>query len=242
MKELLIHYPALIAAVIAIGFCIVRTAKGDKKVDKLTALVAIIIPAWVAAQALANLASIVRPVKYDRYIYQIDGLVGQPAFAVGRYVAQHYWLEIAASMAYSLLPIMIVVVFAVTLWQRPERELRPLMLTFVLNMAFALPLYLLIPVAGPVFQFPSFPQLPGPVSIHPELLNAAPNGVPSIHFSSALLIFWFSRRWRLGVILGGLFLVLTGIATLGSGQHYLFDLVVAVPYAITVCKLGKGDA
>ena len=30
------------------------------------------------------------------------------------------------------------------------------------------------------------------------------------------------------------------VATLGFGQHYLFDLVVAVPYAMAVHKIGTG--
>ena len=35
------------------------------------------------------------------------------------------------------------------------------------------------------------------------------------------------------------YLALIVIATLGSGQHYLFDLVVAVPYAVLMLRLGK---
>ena len=34
--------------------------------------------------------------------------------------------------------------------------------------------------------------------------------------------------------LAGLFLILTLLATLGLGEHYLIDLVVAVPYAVAV--------
>jgi membrane-associated phospholipid phosphatase len=61
---------------------------------------------------------------------------------------------------------------------------------------------------------------------------AAPNGIPSVHFATALLVAWICRYWRPGQILAFLYLILIGISTLASGQHYLFDLIVAVPYAI----------
>jgi membrane-associated phospholipid phosphatase len=52
--------------------------------------------------------------------------------------------------------------------------------------------------------------------------------------SSALLIFWFLMPWPWGRAIGGIYLGLMVLATLGSGQHYLFDLICAVPYATLV--------
>jgi hypothetical protein len=58
--------------------------------------------------------------------------------------------------------------------------------------------------------------------------------MPSVH-AMALLIFWHSRPWRLAVrIFAGALLLFTVLATLGFGEHYLIDLVVAVPFALTV--------
>jgi hypothetical protein len=37
--------------------------------------------------------------------------------------------------------------------------------------------------------------------------------------------------------LAGLFLILTLLATLGLGEHYLIDLIVAVPYTVSVRAL-----
>jgi membrane-associated phospholipid phosphatase len=59
-----------------------------------------------------------------------------------------------------------------------------------------------------------------------------PNGIPSVHASTALLVLWFLRRWWWGRISGVVFLILTIFATLGSGEHYLFDLFCALRYAI----------
>jgi hypothetical protein len=40
-------------------------------------------------------------------------------------------------------------------------------------------------------------------------------------------------------VAGTAFLALTVLATLGSGQHYLFDLFCAVPYAGAIAFLGS---
>jgi PAP2 superfamily len=54
--------------------------------------------------------------------------------------------------------------------------------------------------------------------------------------TAALLILWFARHWIAGRLLSVAFLVLTVLSTLGAGEHYLFDLIVAVPYSAAVCR------
>jgi len=65
------------------------------------------------------------------------------------------------------------------------------------------------------------------------------NGMPSIHFSTALLIAWALWRWKWGRVFGIAFAIATMVATLGSGEHYLCDLVMAVPYALFVGWCGR---
>jgi membrane-associated phospholipid phosphatase len=54
-----------------------------------------------------------------------------------------------------------------------------------------------------------------------------------------MLILWFLWPWKVGRIFGLLYLALIVFATLGSGQHYLFDLIVAIPYTATILYLGR---
>jgi len=70
-------------------------------------------------------------------------------------------------------------------------------------------------------------------------ISAAPNGVPSVHTSTALLVLYFLRHWRFGMVAGSVFLGLTVLATLGSGQHYFFDLLCALPYSALILWLGS---
>jgi hypothetical protein len=100
--------------------------------------------------------------------------------------------------------------------------------------------YLTVPVAGPRFVFAGFPfdvphLVPSDLRLLPLDSEIERNGVPSLHFASALLVWWNLRRlnWRLRAATG-FFLVGTVLATLGLGEHYLVDLVIAVPFALAL--------
>ena len=65
--------------------------------------------------------------------------------------------------------------------------------------------------------------------------TAPRNSLPSLHFAWALLILWSLKPGqRLARLLAVLFVIATVLATLGSGEHYLVDLIVAVPFATSV--------
>ena len=60
--------------------------------------------------------------------------------------------------------------------------------------------------------------------------------MPSLHVAWALLVYWLwrSSRWRWIVLA---YLLLTMLATLGGGEHYLVDVVAAFPFALAVWAL-----
>jgi PAP2 superfamily len=77
----------------------------------------------------------------------------------------------------------------------------------------ALPLYIAFPATGP--RWVSHPQAPR-------------NCMPSLHFTWAIMLAYYStRRLRPAFIL---FAALTAIATLTTGEHYLVDLIAAIPF------------
>ncbi|HXK05784.1 MAG TPA: phosphatase PAP2 family protein [Verrucomicrobiae bacterium] len=201
----------------------------------LTAAMIAAIPGSMMAAALVNALSFLRPLKLDLYIYKIDGLLTfQPSFAMGCFLRQFPLLRAAAFYAYNAMPFAMIAVM--WLYVRKGWPALPLVRTLTWNLFAALPVYLLVPVAGPMYAFASFPNLPHGVSPHPIPIAAPPNGVPSVHFSTAILIYLFARRSPLGRTLAWLYLLLTFVSTLGFGEHYLFDLVMALPYALTIWK------
>jgi PAP2 superfamily len=212
----------------------------DKRLDRFLIAAALAVPSQFLAAFCVTGVGLVRPHKFDLYVYWIDNLLGfQPSFALGHAITGHRLIMAPLAVTYRLLPVAMVAIFGAYLWCRSEHEAMSMISVFILNLTLSVPFYLMFPVCGPEFAFPNFPALPnGPVVPHPILLNAPANGVPSVHFSTALLIFWYARRLPFGRLIGGAYLVLTAVATTASGQHYVFDLLAAVPYAVLVYKLG----
>lgn len=176
------------------------------------------------------------PVRYDFYIYGFsESVMGLPSFRVAQIAETHLWFKELLGFSYSLFFGAIVVTLAVYLWVRTEEQAIQVAKTFALNCCAALGFYLILPASGPRYAFPGFPHIPIQQTMpHLAMIGGPPNCVPSVHMSNALLVFWFLRDWRWGRIAAGLFIILTAAATLGTGEHYMFDLFCSVPYAAGV--------
>jgi len=134
---------------------------------------------------------------------------------------------------YEAMPMAILLVYAAHLLRdgTPQRVLA----AFALNFGAGYCLYLLLPACGPEYAFAGFPAVrPGMPALHTLQVLAPPNCMPSLHTSTALLACWFCGRWRLARWTARLNLLLTVLATLATGEHYLVDLVVAAPFTAFV--------
>jgi len=70
------------------------------------------------------------------------------------------------------------------------------------------------------------------------LIKGARNAIPSLHMTWVLLVWWNSKglaRWVRAI--AAVFVGLTVLATLGTGEHYFIDLVVAFPFSLMVQAL-----
>ena len=71
----------------------------------------------------------------------------------------------------------------------------------------------------------------------------ARNAMPSMHMTWALLVWWSAGELTpLARVIASGFAMLTFLATLGYGEHYLVDLIVAVPFALlieAICALPR---
>jgi hypothetical protein len=232
----LILDPSVALGVVLILGCLTRwfVAPTDRRRTEYLLVTAIFtVLASSVAQAIANNLSRLRPLKYDLFIYRFDAFFGEPSFALGRIVQRHHWLELILNIAYGIMPTVATVVIGTYIYLR-EGELKIAIQALVIGLLAAPVFYLLLPVCGPQYAFPQFPYAAGIVVARLIPLAAAPNGVPSVHTSTALLLLLLCCRWRTGVVLGSLYLGLIVMSTLASGQHYLFDLFAAVPYAFAV--------
>lgn len=91
--------------------------------------------------------------------------------------------------------------------------------------------WIIAALIAPIFYI-AFPAV-GPAHLGDPL--AARNCIPSLHMTWALICaVYIPRRLRwIGIV----YALLTGAATLGLGEHYMIDLVVAVPYTLAVCSV-----
>jgi hypothetical protein len=95
--------------------------------------------------------------------------------------------------------------------------------------------YHILPVVGPHFVFTSYPDPPAAWSPGlervPVPLTIPRNAIPSLHLAWAVLatLAMWPTRWRVPALV---FLGLTVIACLGLGQHYLIDLLIAIPFTV----------
>lgn len=178
--------------------------------------------------------------RYDLYVYAWDRALGlgEPGFSMGRAMLAESWGVWGVNFMYGLLGIAVAGVLVAYAW-KPLPDLREVILALLVNFALAPIFYAAFPVSGPQYAFPSFPIAPAMVLPHVLHFHAAPNGVPSVHCSTALLVWWYGRRWGIGNLAALLHLAAVIVSTLASGQHYVFDLLMAIPYAMGAVLLAR---
>jgi hypothetical protein len=177
---------------------------------------------------------------YDGFLAAVDqSLGGNASFATGQFLLANPPFHWVATLAYEGLPIAVMCAAALR-WRRfGAADTASIPVAAAIAAALAVGLYLIVPAAGPVFAWgPLFPLHP-PVNEPTGLTVLDPrvfrNAMPSLHFTGALIVAW--GTWTVGRgarMFGLIFLVLTALATLGTGQHYAIDLIVAVPYAVAI--------
>ena len=224
-------------------------ARGDERRTLLYAFVPALIFAgsdWFASEFLA-VTERLHPQVWDFYLYSFDAsLIWQASPAMGKLFAEHNWFRIACMIVYVGLALPIALVYGLNL-RKHGRAALPVMYAFLLTGPLGIVFYNLLPAMGPAHVFgrafpfnvpdythaahliPSLVSLPGPR-----------NAIPSLHMAWVLLAWWNSRTLNMAARLFVLyFVVFTVFATLGTGEHYLVDLVLAFPFAVllqAICK------
>jgi hypothetical protein len=185
------------------------------------------------------------PKTLDLYLLSFEGsLRTQLAFVAGQLYARLPTLHNLALIAYMGLAIPITTIYAGRLVRFKEGAF-PAMLAFLVTGPIGILFYNLFPASGPHNLFRSnFPFHPFPIADLPRLALAPlampgpRNAMPSLHLAWTLLAWWYSRglSWMERAIAFA-FLALTAFATMGTGEHFFVDLVVAFPFALLICGL-----
>ncbi len=196
----------------------------------------------LGAQYSLNMASLLHAKTYDLYAYTFDGSLGfQPSFVLGKFLNGNPWLFPFVKVSYEGIVLAMAAIYAAfmtrrekPLWEIIEFLFAPAMVGYLFFSVF--------PVCGPHYAFAvDFPKAYLPYSVLHRLaletipvLTAFPrNAVPSLHLTWALMIWLNTRglpRWARAT--AAVLVIATVFDTLATGEHYLFDLAVTMPFVL----------
>ncbi len=191
----------------------------------------------LVSQPLLALTGRLRPEVWDGYVLHAEqGFGVQPSLVFGALFAAVPPLAGLSALVYVLLPVGLALVHGAR--QRASPGARPdlLLSVYGLGVLGGL-LYFVFPCVGPAVVAGRWPVEAFDLAVPPEpaWVFAAlhpRNCMPSLHTSWALVLAWQTRplawRWR---AFGAGWAALTIVATLGLGEHWLVDLVAALPFA-----------
>ena len=202
------------------------------------------------ASTLLDITEKLHPKTFDLFLYSFDcSLRVQFSFLMGQLFWTWPWVRFVCLVIYLALPLPLALVYAAQLRRQKEKALA-VMLAFLVTGPVGVLFYNMLPACGPAHIFgAAFPFHPPSIAdvmhmnVVPVLLKGARNAIPSLHMAWVLLVWWNSRglaRWIRAIAL--LFVVLTVMATLGTGEHYFIDLVVAFPFSLmlqTLCSYSQ---
>jgi len=205
---------------------------------------AFVASGWCAAIFLDWTAR-VHPSVLDLYLVSFEGsLHVQFPFLLGQLFARFWPLHIVSLVVYIGLPVALGLTYAGCL-MNDRKEALPAFIAFLITGPVGILFYNLFPALGPSYifgdRFPWHPLAWSQLSrlfVEPVALPGLRNAMPSLHAAWAYLVFWYARRLSvLERAMAVVVVVFTLLATLGTGEHYFIDLVVAVPYTLFILAL-----
>jgi PAP2 superfamily len=195
----------------------------------------------LAARYSFHLPSFLHPKTLDVYAFVFDGSFDEPSFVLGRFLNANPWLFWWMRVSYEGILLAMAALYAAFMRRRNKPVWEIIEVLFASAM-IGYVFYSVFPVCGPRYAFgPDFPSANlSYLAIQRLTLVKIPisasyprNGVPSLHLTWALLIWLNTRglpRWARAAALA--LVLATVFDTMASGEHYLYDLVVALPFTL----------
>ena len=204
--------------------------------------VLIIVAMGIATGGGLTASMFVWPATIDFDLYKIDmAFNGFSGWLFNSFQQYKYplWQTIVETV-YGLLSIFLLLSLGPVFRERRGVQLHALR-TLIVPFGVAFTLYSITPVAGPHYVFGnaypteidwSMIAEKGRNLVSPSLRN----GMPSMHFTGAMLLVLVAaclsrKAWFYAACV---FAAITFIATMALGEHYLLDLIVAMPFCIAL--------
>jgi len=230
-----------LSSLLVFGLRTVWAKDADRKLLALGFVPALLfVTSEYFADNLLQWTSALHPKVYDLYLFSFDaGLHVQIPFLLGQAFAKWPYLRLAGLIFYIGLPMPIALIYAGRVLRVREKAI-PSFVAFLATGPIGVVFYNLLPALGPAHIFgKGFPWQPLPTAqaaklfLEPIAVAGPPNAIPSLHMAWVLLEWWYARGlswWERAVAVA--FLFFTVLATMGTGEHYFVDLIVAFPFAL----------
>lgn len=242
-KPAIMAWPSFagLASLLVLGLRTTWAKESDRKLLLLGFVPSLLfVTSEYFADNLLKWTSSVHPKVFDLYLFSFDSSLHiQFPFLLGQAFALYPSLRVAGLLFYIGLPVPIALIYAGRVLRTREKAIGSFA-AFLATGPVGIIFYNVLPALGPAHLFgKAFPWHPLTTAQVPHLLlepialTGAPNAIPSLHMAWVLLVWWYSRGlawWERSVAFA--FLFFTVVATLGTGEHYFIDLVVAYPFAL----------
>lgn len=251
----ILHYPVRrvawlsflgLGSFLVLAFRLIWEPKANRKLIAFSLIPSLLFMSsdW-AAYYFLNWTEKLHPRVLDLNLYAFDATLRvQLPFLIGQWFQKLPWFRSISFFFYIGLPIIIAVVYTGLLLRNQRRSLAS-MIAFLITGPIGILFYNLLPAMGPIYVFQDgFPWQHFTLAqvlklmIEPIPMAGPRNAIPSLHMAWVLLAWWFARGlspWRR--VLAALFVLFTILSTMGLGEHYFVDLVVAVPFSLFIKSL-----
>jgi hypothetical protein len=172
------------------------------------------------------------PWKFDHVLLRLDAALGIQAIPIARSLQGA--LHIPILIVYdSILPMMIVW-YLLTRYKRCPGSI---VLAYATELVFGPLLYGILPACGPIYAFGKQWLYPPAFPADAVRLTGIPNAFPSLHIGTAFTFVMFApgKIWKAVALL---FLAATCLATLGTGEHYVIDLIPGLAFGVFASSIG----
>lgn len=216
---------------------LVWQAKRPAGMERL--LVVVMFATYLAIRlSYLPLTYMVRGDTFDLYTFAFDSSLGFN-IAAFLFFLYHTFRPVAALLnaVYVFVLMSPLSLYAAQIYRR-DPSTAPMLRVFITATMLGFVCYLVFPVSGPLYFL-------GSGEISQTLLTGPPhvmqfhaswrNGMPSVHFAIVLLMaINVPRSLRAAKVAFIGYCALTFMATMGNGEHYLADLVAALPFVCAV--------
>ncbi len=253
---LLPHSYKVLGALLGLGSLLVLACRAiwsarDDRIAYLTAVIPsmILVGSEWLTPPLLEWGQTKNPRTLDVFLLVFDSTLGfQPSFLMGRLFEFIPLLRSISLVCYLALPVLIALVYVEQLRQSRKRALVALLIFFFAAIIGASS-YNLYPVCGPISLLgDNFAHIDLPfskashIALETVPISGPRNAMPSMHMSWVILAWWLGKnlsKWAKLICLA--FLIFTITATLGTGEHYFIDLIVALPFSLCMYALFSLD-